>query len=151
MIDPHLRITIEIGTITITIQTGISIAGQDPIHAVIATGVPVEVPHEEVILGLITDPHTAAHHITEAQTHTVTDETPHTADPHHADVFPGIAVDPDHIHHTNTTTKHQKDHLTALTEQPGEPKRGNISKSPLMIHHLSTIALMSKPANQMMI
>ena len=151
VIDPHLRITIMIGTISMTIKTGIGLAGQDPIHAVIATGVPVEVPHEEVIRGLITDPHATAHHITEAQAPTTTNETPHTADPHHAEVFPGFTVDPDYIHHTNTTTKHQQDHLTALTEQPEEPKTDNISKSPLMIHHLSTIALMSKPANQMMI
>ena len=107
MIDPHLGITIEIGTITMTIKTGIGLAGQDPIHTVIATGVPVEVPHKEVILGPITNPHAAAHHAIEAQVHTATNKTPHTADPHHAEVFPGITVDPDHIHHRNTTTKHQ--------------------------------------------
>ena len=151
VIDPHLRITIKIGTITVTMETGIGLAGPDPIHAVIATGVPVKVPHKEVILGPITDPHAAAHHATEAQAYTTTDKTTHTADPHHTEVFPGIAVDPDHVHYTNTTTKHRQDCLTALTEQPGEPKIGNISKSPLMIHHLSTTALMSKPANQMMI
>ena len=83
--------------------------------------------------------------------HTTTNETSHTVDPCHAKVFPGIAVDPDHVHHTNTTTKHQQDRLTAPITKPGEPKTGNISKSPLMTHHLSTIALMSKPANQMMI
>ena len=109
IIDPHLLITIEIGTITMTIETGIGLAGQDPIHTVIATGVPVKVPQEEVILGPITDPHATAHHATEGQAHTATDETPHTADPHHADVFPGITVDPDHVHHTNTTTQHQQD------------------------------------------
>ena len=66
----------------------------------------VTVTHEEVALGPITDPHPAAHHVTEAQAHTITNETPCTADPHHAEVFPETAVDPDHIHHTNTTTKH---------------------------------------------
>ena len=74
-------------------------------------------------LGPITNPHATAHHATEAQVHTTLDETPHTADPHHTEVFPGIAVDPDHVHHTNTTTKHQQDCLTALTEQLGEPKK----------------------------
>ena len=151
MIDPPLRITIKIGTITMTIEIGIDLAGQDPIHAVIDTGVAVAVTHEEVTLGPITDPHATAHHITEAQAHTATDETLHTADPHHTEVFPEITVDPDHIHHTNTTTKHQQDHLTALTKKPGKPERGNISRSPLMIHHLSTIALMSKPPNQRVI
>ena len=107
-------------------------------------------PHK-VILSPITNPQAAAHLTTEAQTHTATDERPHTADPHHAEVFPGIIVDPDHVHDTNTTTRHQQECLTALTKQPGELKIGNINKSPLMIHHLSTRALMSKPVNQMMI
>ena len=105
MIDPPLRITIEIGTITVTIKTGIDLAGPDPIHTVLDTGVIVTMTHEEVAPGPIMDPHAAAHHITEAQAHTTTDETPHTADPHHAEVFPEITVDPDHVHHTNTTTK----------------------------------------------
>ena len=146
VIGPPLGITIKIGTITMTIEISIDLAGEDPV-----TGVTVTVTHEEVALGPITNPHATAHHVTEAQTHTATNETPHAADPHHAEVFPEVAVDPDHVHHTNTTRKHHQDHLTALTKQPGKPKTGNISRSPLMIHHLSTIALMSKPANQMMI
>ena len=151
VIGPHLRITIKIGTITMTIETGIYLAGQDPIHAVIDTGVTVAMTHKEVILCPITNPHATAHLIPEVQTHTTINETPHTADPHHTEVIPGITVDPDHIHDTNTITKHQQDLLTALTKQPGKPRTGNISKSPLMIHHLSTIALMSRPVNQMMI
>ena len=151
MIDPHLRITITIGTITMAIKTGIGLAVPDPIHTAIDTGVTVAVTHEEVALGPITNQPTALHHVTEAQAYTITDETPHTADPHHADIFPETAVDPDHIHHTNTTTKHQQDHLPAQIEQPGKPKTGNLSRSPLMIHHLSTIALMSKPVTQKMI
>ena len=134
-----------------TIKTGISLADPDPIHTAIDTGVAVTVTHEEVALHPITSPHAAVHHATEAQAYTITDETPHTADPHHAEVFPETAVDPDHIHHTNTTTKHQQNCLPALIEQPGKPKTGNISRSLLMIHHLSTIALMSKPATQKMI
>ena len=151
VIDPHLKITIKIGTITMTIETGIGLAGSDPVHTVTDTEVTVAMTHKEVVLGPITNPDATAHHVTEAQAHTATDETPHTADPHHTVVSPGIAVDPDHVHHTNTTTKHQQDCLTAPTEQPGKPKTRNISRSPVMIHHLSTIALMSKPTNQMMI
>ena len=40
---------------------------------------------------------------TETQVHTATDKTLHTEDLHHTEVFPGIAVDPDCVHHTNTT------------------------------------------------
>ena len=88
---------------------------------------------------------------TEAQAHIVTNVTPHTADPHHAEVSPETTVDLDHIHHTNTTTKHQQDCLPAPIKQPGKPKTENISRSPLMTHHLSTIALMKKPATQKVI
>ena len=45
VIDPHLGITIKIGTITVTIETGIGLAGPDPIHAVIDTGVTVAMTH----------------------------------------------------------------------------------------------------------
>ena len=117
VIGPHLGITIVIGTITMTIKTGIGLAGSDPIHAAIGTGVTVTVTHKEVTLGLITNPPTAVHHVTEAQAHTITNETPHTADPHHTEVVPETAVDPDHIHHTNTTTKHLQDCLSTLIKQ----------------------------------
>ena len=148
VIDPHLEITIEIGTITMTIGADIGLAGQDPITTVIATGVSVKIPHEEVILGPITDPYTTAHHTTETQVHTTTDETLHTEDPCNAEVFPGIAVDPDHMYHRNITTNHQQNCLTAPTKQPGKTKTGDINNSPVMIHHPNTTALMNKPANQ---
>ena len=140
-----------IGIITVTIRTGIGLAGPDPIPTATDTGVTVTVTHEEVALDPITNPHAAVHHATEAQAYTITDETPHTADPHHAEVFPETAVDLDHIHHTNTTTKHQQDCLPALIKQPGKPMTGNISRSPLMIHHPSTIAPVNKPVTQKMI
>ena len=60
MIDPPLRITIEIGTIIMTIKTGIDLAGPGPIHTVIDTGVTVTMTHKEVTLGPITNPHTTA-------------------------------------------------------------------------------------------
>ena len=88
---------------------------------VIDTGVTVKIING-VAPGHITDPHIAAHHATETQVHITTDETLHTEDPHHTEVFPGIAVDPDHVHHTNTTTKHHQNHLTTLTGQPWKNK-----------------------------
>ena len=79
----------------------------------------------EVALDPVTDHHATAHHATEAQAHAITDETPHTADPHHAGVSPETTVDLDHTHHANTTTKHQQDCLPAPIKQPGKPKIGN--------------------------
>ena len=106
---------------------------------------------EGVIPGHITDPHTTPLHATETQVHIATDETTHTEDPHHTEVLPGIAVDPDHKHHTNKTTHYHQNHLTALTGQPGKTKTGNINKSPLMTHHPNTRALMNNPTNLMRI
>ena len=134
-----------------TIEMGTGLAGPNPIPITTDIGVTMAVTHEEVTLDPITEPHTAAYHATEGQAHIVTNETPHTVDPHHAEVSPETTVGLDHIHHTNITTKHQQDHLPAPIEQPGKPKTGNISRSPLMIHHPNTIALMNKPATQKMI
>ena len=114
VIDLHLKITIAIGIITMPFEAGIGLAGPNTIPAATDTGVTVTVTHEEVALDPITDPHATAHHATEAQAHIVTDETPHTVDPHHAEVSPVTTVDPDCIHLTNITTKHQQDHLQAL-------------------------------------
>ena len=105
----------------------------------------------EVTLDPFTDPHTAAHHATEAQAHTITNETWHTADPHHAGVSPEITVAPEHTHPVNTITKPQKDHLPAQIKYPGSPMTGNTSKSPLMTHPQSTIGLMNRAAIQRMI
>ena len=135
-----------------TYQQGLAgLAGPNSIPITPDLGVTVTVTLKEVTLDPITDPHTTVHHATEVQAHIITDETPHTADPHHAGVSPETTVDLDHIHHTNTTTKHQQDHLPVPIEQPGKPKTGNTSRSPLMTHHLSTIALMNKPVAQKMI
>ena len=58
-----------------TIETGICLAGPNPVPTATDTGVTVAVTHNEVALDPITDPHTAAYHATEAQAHIVTDET----------------------------------------------------------------------------
>ena len=128
MIDPHLTITIIIGTIAMIIMTDIGLTDRDPTPAIIDTGVTVTVTHKEVTPGHITNPHAAVHHATKTQVHLTTIETPHTEDFHHTEVFPGIAVDPDLAHHTNTTTKHHQNCLTALTRQPGKTKTRNINK-----------------------
>ena len=134
-----------------TIKTGIGLAGPNPIPAATDTGVTVTVTHEEVTLDPITDLHATVHHATEAHAHIITNKPPHTADPYHAEVFPETAVDLKNLHHTNTTTKHQQDHLPALIKPPGEPKTGNRSRLPLLTHHPSTIPPMNKPATQKMI
>ena len=105
----------------------------------------------EAVLGLTTIPHAAVHHATEVPAHIARDETPCTVDPHPIEVSPEITVDQDQVHHINATTKHQQDPLTAPDGWTGKLRIENTNRSPLMIHHLSTIVLMSKPVTQKMI
>ena len=100
VIDLHLTMTIETGILAMIIETDIDLTGQDPIPTVIDTTVTVRVIHEGVPLVHITDLHTAAHHTTETQMHIAINKTLHIEDPHDTEVFPEIAVDPDHVHHT---------------------------------------------------
>ena len=95
--------------------TDIGLAGQDPIPTVLATGVTVKAYHKGVVLGPISNPHTAAHQTKGTQMHNASNETLHTGDPHHTEVSQEITVDPDIAHHTNTPTKHHQNHPIAPT------------------------------------
>ena len=106
MIDQHLGIAITIGIITVTIEIGTGSADLDLAPIIPNIGVTVAVTLTEVTLDPFTNPHATAHHASEAQAHTITNETLHTADPHHAGVSPEITVDPRHTHPTNTITNH---------------------------------------------
>ena len=76
MIDPHLRVTIIIGTTTMTIEICTGLADLDLAPIILDIGVTLTVTLAEVTLDLFT-------HTTEAQAHTITTKTCHTADPHH--------------------------------------------------------------------
>ena len=151
VIDQHLGVTITIDITTVTIKIGTGSADLDLTPIILDIGVTVAVILTEVALDPFTDLHTAAHHATEAQAHTVTDEICHTTDPHHAGASPEITVDPGHAHPANTITKPQEDHLPAQIKHPGRPRTGNTSKSPLMTHPQNTIALMNRTVIQRMI
>ena len=134
-----------------TIKIGTGSADLDLTPIILDIGVTVTVTLTEVTLDLLTNPHAAAHHATEAQLHTVTAKTCHTANPHHAGVFPVITVDPGQAHPANTITKPQEDHLPTPIKHSGSPRTGGTSKSPLMTCPQSTIALMNRTAIQRMI
>ena len=151
MIDPHLRVTITVGITTMTIEIGTGSADLNLTPILLDMGVTATVTLTEGTLDCFTDPHAAAHHATETQAHTITAETHHTADPHHAGVSPEMTVDPEHAHPANTITKPQKDHLPVHIKHPGSPKTGSTSKSPLMTCPQSTIALMNRTVIQRMI
>ena len=136
------RVAIAIVTLMI-IGTGVGITGQYSIPTATDTGETVAMTQGEAILGLPTVPDTAVHGM-EVPAHITTDKTPCTVDPHPIEVSPETAVHQGQVHHTNTTTEHQQDLLTALDRWTGKLRIENTNRSPLMIHHLSTIGLMSK-------
>ena len=76
VIDPHLKIAIVIGIITVNIEIGTALAGPDPIPITPDFGVTAAVTLKEVALDPITNLHATAHHATEAQAHIITNETP---------------------------------------------------------------------------
>ena len=146
----HLGVTTQILTIMI-VGTGIGTLGQDPAPTAIDIEVTAAMTQEEAILGLTTTPHATAHLTTEAPTHITTDETPLTVDPHPIEVSPETTADPGQALHTNTTIEHQPDLLTTPDGWTGKLRIENTNKSPMMIHHLSNIVLMSRPETQKMI
>ena len=105
LIDPHLGITIIIGITIVTIKIGTGSADLDLTPITPDIGVTVTVTLAEVTLDPFTNPHAAAHHPTEAQAHTINNETLHTTDPHHTGVSPEITIDPGLTHPANTITK----------------------------------------------
>ena len=151
MIDPHLGIATAVGISTVTIEIGTGSADLDLTAIIPDIGITVTVTLAEVAIDPFTNPHATAHHATEAQAHTITNETLHTADSHHTGVSPEITVDPGHTHPTNTIAKHQQDHLPALIQHPGKPRTENTSKSPLMTHPQNTIGLMNRTVTQRII
>ena len=134
---------------TIKIGTGSADLNLTPI--ILGIGVTVTVTLTGVALDPFTDPHTTAHHATEAQAHTATTKTHHTTDPHHTGVSPEVTVDPEHAHPANTITKPQKDHLPVHIKHPGNTKTGSTNRLQLMTCPQSTIALMNKTVIQRMI
>ena len=122
MIHQHLRVIITPGITTMTIGIGTGSADLDLTPIILDIGVTVTVTLTEVALDPFTNPHTTAHHATEAQAHTTTAETHHTADPHHTGVSPEITADLEHAHPAKTITKPQKDHLPVHIKTPWKSK-----------------------------
>ena len=139
------------GITTVTIGIGTGSADLDLAPIILDIGVTVTVTLTEVTLDPFTNPHATAHHATEAQAHTATTKTHHTADPHHAGVSPEMTADPEHTHPANTITKPQKDHLPVHIQHPESPKTGSTNRLQLMTCPQSTIALMNRTVIQRMI
>ena len=151
MTDQHLEVITAPGIITMTIGIGTDSVDLDPTHITLNIEVTVTMILTEVTLDPFTGPHIITHHASEAQLHTTTTKTHHTADPHHAEISLEMAVDPEHTIPTNTITEPHKDHLPVHNQHPGSPRIGSTSRLQLMTHHQNIIALMNRTVIQRMI
>ena len=151
MTDQHLRVITTPGITTMTIGIGTDSVDLDLTPITLDIGVTVAVILADVTLDPFNGPCAIAHHTTEAQAHTTTTQTYHTADPHHAGISPEMAVDPKHTNPTNTIIKPHKDHLPVHIQHPGSPKIGSTNRLQLMIHPQNIIALMNRTVIQRMI
>ena len=142
--DQHLGIIATPGIPTMTIETGPDSADLDLTHITPDTGVTVIVILAEAILDHFTSLHAVALCITGAPAHTTTTVTHHIADPHHAEISPEMAVDPEHINQTGTTTNPHKDHLPVQNQHAGSPRIEGTNRLQLMTHPQNIIALMNR-------
>ena len=149
--DQHLRIIPIPGITTVTTGIATDSVDLDPTHIILDIGATVTMILAEVTLDPLTNPSIIAHHATEAQAHTATAETHHTADPHHTEISPEMTVDLGHTTPTNTLTKPHKDHLLVHNQHPGNLRIEGTNRLQLMTHHQNIIALMNRTAIQRMI
>ena len=151
MKDQHLRVITTPGITTVTIGIGTDSVDLDPVHITLDIGVTVTVILTELTLDPFTSPCIIAHHSTEAQAHTTTAKTHHTAEPHHAEISPEMTVDLGHKNPTNTITKSHRDHLPVHNQHPGSPRIGSTNRLQLMNHPQNIITLMNRTVIQRMI
>ena len=104
-------------------------------HITLDIGVTVTVILAEVALDPFTSPQIVSHHTTEVQAHTATTETPHTRDPHHAEISPEVTVDLGHTNPTDTIPKLHEDHLPVHNQHPESPRIGSTNRLQMMTHH----------------
>ena len=98
----------------------------------------------EATSGHSTDLPNIAIHTTEAQVHTATAVTHHTADLHPIEIFPEMTADLDHTNPKNNITNQHKDLPQAHKQHHGKIKTEDTNKSQLMIHHQNTTVQMIK-------
>ena len=88
---------------------------------------------------------------TEAQAHTATAMTHHTADFHPIENFPKMTADLNYTDPKNNITNQHKDLLQAHKQHRGKIKTEDTNRPQLMIHHQNTTVQMIKIVTPRMI
>ena len=104
MIGHPLGIIVTPDALTIIIKIGHSLVVPDPAHITMDIGVAAIMTPVEATPGHPTDLHDVVSHTTEAQAHTATTVTCHTADIHPIEIFPEMTTDLDTIPETLQTS-----------------------------------------------
>ena len=116
----------------------------NPAHITMDIGVAAIMTSVGATPGHSTDLPNVASHITEAQVHTATAVTHHTADLYPIETFPKMTADLDHTNPKNNITKQHKDLLQAHKQHLGKIKTEDTNKSELTTHHQNTTFQMIK-------
>ena len=148
MIGHPLGIIVTPDALAMIIKIGPGLVIPNPTHITMDIGVAAIMTPIEAAPGHPTNLHNVVSHATEAQAHTATAVTCHTADLHPIEIFPKMTVDLDTNPKNNITNQH-KDLLQAHKQHHGNIKTEDTNKSQLMIHHPNTTAQMIKMTPRM--
>ena len=105
MIGHPLGIIVTPDILTMIIKIGPGLVVPNPTHITMDIGVAAITTPVEATPGHPIDLYDVVSHVTEAQAHTATAVTHHTADPHPIEIFPKMTVDLDY---TNPKKQHYK-------------------------------------------
>ena len=143
MIGHPLGITVTPDTLAMITMIDPGLVIPDPAHITMNIGAAAVMTPIGATPGHPTDLHNIVSHATEAQAHTTTAMTCHTADLHPIEIFPEMTTDLN-TNTTNNITNWHKDLLQAHKQHHGNIKTEDTNRSQLMIHHLNTTAQMIK-------
>ena len=144
MIGLPLNIIATPDILTMITKIGTDLVIPDPTHITMDIGVAAIMTPIGATPGHSTGLPDIVSHATEAQVHTTTTMTHHTADLHPVEIFPKMTADLDHTNSKNNITNQHKDLPQAHKQHCGKIKTEDTNKSQLMIHHQNTTVQMIK-------
>ena len=144
MIGPPLGIIATPDILTMITKIGTGLVIPNPTHITMDIGVAAVMTPVGATPGHSTDLPDIVSHATEAQVHTATAVTHHTADLHPVEIFPKMTADLDHTNPKNNITNQHKDLLQAHKQHCGKIKTEDTNRSQLTIHHPNTTVQMIK-------
>ena len=145
MIGHPLGIIVTPDTLTMIIKIGPGLVIPDPTHITMDIGVAAIMTPIEATPGHPTDLHNIVSHATEAQAHTTSAVTHHTADLHSIVISPKKTADLSTNPENNITNWH-KDLFQAHKQHHGSISTEDTNRSQLTIHHPNTTVQMIKVA-----